>query len=109
MTELIKVADLKAELESLPDDLPVFMFDLHTDEAYPLVQVDPTISDRIDLNFSSAEQKLYRAHVAVYHSFTVLAPNEEEAQRMASEGVNWDDHIKDCEIKIEEENADDTE
>jgi hypothetical protein len=109
MNELLKVADLKAELESLPDDLPVFMFDLHTDEAYPLQRVDPTISDRIDLNFSSEEQKLYRAHVAVYHSFTVLAPNEEEAHRIASEDVNWDDHVTGCSLDIEEENADDVE
>ena len=109
MSELLKVADLKAELESLPDDLPVFMFDLHTDEAYPLQRVDPTISDRVDLNFSSEEQKLYRAHITVHHSFTFLAPNEEEAHRMASEYEHWDNHVTDCSLDIEEENTDDVE
>ena len=103
MTDLIKVSDLKAQLESLPDDLPVFMFDLHSDEAYPLQQVDPTISDRVDLNFTSEKKSTYRAHVAVYHSFVVEASSDEEARRIASEEVNWSHHVTDSEIVVEME------
>ena len=35
------------------DDMPVYVYDLSTDESYPLILVDPTISDRIDFNFRS--------------------------------------------------------
>jgi len=40
------------------DDMPVYVYDLSTDEAYPLILVDPTISDRIDLNFRSEPEGL---------------------------------------------------
>lgn len=104
MSELIKVSDLKAELEGLPDDLPVFVFDEHTDEAFPLQIIDPTISDRVDLNFSSEEEnKVYRVNVTVHHSFTVVARNEDEAHYEASENVLWDDHISDIDLTVKEE------
>jgi len=50
-----------------------------------------------------SEEKTYRVHVAVYHSFTVDAENEERAHEIASYDVIWDDHITDCSIIIEEE------
>ena len=106
MSKLMTVADLRAELGRLSsdnDDLPVFMYDLSTSESFPIVRVDPTISDRIDLNFSSQPEKEYRVRVVVYHSFTVHARNEDEAHRIASDDVMWDDHIVDCNLDIEEE------
>lgn len=47
-------------IESLAcdDDMPVYLYDLSTQEAYPLLQVDPTVSDRIDLNFRSEPEEL---------------------------------------------------
>tara|TARA_E500000318_G_scaffold54618_1_gene50875 strand:- start:624 stop:905 length:282 start_codon:yes stop_codon:yes gene_type:complete len=65
-----EIAGLKARLETMQtpvsvqelieamasvvdDDLPVYVYDLTTEESYPLIMVDPTISDRIDLNFRS--------------------------------------------------------
>ena len=105
MTKVMTVAELRAELgrmSSDSDDLPVFLYDLNTGEAYSLWSVDPTISDRIDLNFSSQPEKEYRVRVAVYHSFTVRARNKDEAHRIASDDVIWDDHIADCNIDIEE-------
>ena len=107
MSKSIKVSELRAKLDALPDDLPVFLFDLDSDEAYPIQLVDPMICDRVDLNFSSQEKKTYRAHVAVYHSFVVEASSEDQAKRLATEDVNWDDHVTDCEITVEEEVKDD--
>ena len=49
------------------------------------------------------EEKTYRVHIAVYHSFTVTAENEEQAHDIASYEVLWDDHITDCKIEIEEQ------
>ena len=49
------------------------------------------------------EEKTYRVHVVVYHSFTVDAENEERAHDIASYEVLWDDHIVDCDVRIEEE------
>ena len=50
----ITVRELMQTLASIiDDDMPVYVYDLSTDESYPLIMVDPTISDRIDLNFRS--------------------------------------------------------
>ena len=50
----IDVQEVVTLLESVTDkDMPVYVYDLSTDESYPLLMVDPTISDRIDLNFRS--------------------------------------------------------
>ena len=48
------VKELIAELEALPDDLPVHVYDLADGEHFPIERVDPTISDRIELNFDSS-------------------------------------------------------
>ena len=104
------VAELRAELgrmSSCNDDLPVFLYDLNTSEKFSLWSVDPTISDRVDLNFSSQTEKEYRVKVAVYHSFTVHARNKDDAHRIASDDVIWDDHIVDCNIDIEQEESND--
>ena len=55
---------------------------------------------------SDNDEKEYRVHVAVYHSFTVHAQNQDEAHRIASDDVIWDDHITDCNIDIEESKDD---
>ena len=110
MSEVMTVGELRAELEVISvdnDDLPVYVYDTNTCESFPLSIVDPTISDRVDLNFSSEEEKEYRVHVAVYHSFKVHARTEDEAHRIASDDVIWDDHITDCNIVIEKESNDD--
>jgi len=109
MSEVMTVRELRDQLinMSVDDwDLPVYVYDTNTCESFPLSIVDPTISDRVDLNFSSEEEKEYRVHVAVYHSFKVHARNEDEAHRIASDDVIWDDHITDCNIVIEKENDD---
>ena len=50
----IDVQEVVTLLESVTDkDMPVYVYDLSTDESYPLLMVDPTISDRIELNFRS--------------------------------------------------------
>lgn len=55
----VSVQELMKALESvIDDDLPVYVYDLSTDEAYPLILVDPTISDRVDLNFRSEPEEL---------------------------------------------------
>lgn len=50
-----------------------------------------------------SEEKTYRVRVVVYHSFTVDAEDLEQAHEIASNDVIWDDHIVDCEVRIEEE------
>ena len=47
------VKELIEELQSLPEDLTVHVHDLADGEHFPIDIVDPTISDRIDLNFDS--------------------------------------------------------
>jgi hypothetical protein len=109
MSEVMTVRELRDQLinMSVDDwDLPVYVYDTHTSETFPLEIVDPTINGRVDLNFSSEEEKEYRVHVAVYHSFKVHARTEDEAHRIASDDVIWDDHITDCNIVIEKENDD---
>ena len=55
----ITVQALMEAMASVVDDegiyLPVYVYDLTTEESYPLIMVDPTISDRIDLNFRSEQ------------------------------------------------------
>lgn len=46
---------IEAMASVVDDDLPVYVYDLTTEESYPLIMVDPTISDRIDLNFRSEQ------------------------------------------------------
>ena len=52
------VKELIAELVSLVEygdgDLPVHVHDLADGEHFPIERVDPTISDRIELNFDSS-------------------------------------------------------
>ena len=50
----ISVQELIEAMASVVDeDLPVYVYNLSTEESYPLIRVDQTISDRIDLNFRS--------------------------------------------------------
>ena len=52
----ITVQELMETMASVvDDDMPVYVYDLTTEESYPLIMVDPTISDRIDLNFRSEQ------------------------------------------------------
>lgn len=48
------VKELIEELQTLPEDLPVHVHDLADGEHFPIERVDPTISDRIELNFDSS-------------------------------------------------------
>ena len=50
--QLMTVGQLREELNELPEDLPVLAYDLSGNESFPIERVDPTISDRIDLNFT---------------------------------------------------------
>ena len=46
---------MEAMASVVDDDMPLYVYDLTTEESYPLIMVDPTISDRIDLNFRSEQ------------------------------------------------------
>jgi len=52
------VNELFEELQLLVEhgngDLPVYVYDLADGEHFPIERVDPTISDRIELNFDSS-------------------------------------------------------
>ena len=59
MSKAMTVRELRDQLVNMSVydlDLPVFLYDLNTCETFPLERVDPTISDRIDLNFSSEKE-----------------------------------------------------
>lgn len=59
MSKAMTVRELRDQLVNMSVydlDLPVFLYDLNTCETFPLERVDPTISDRIDLNFSSEQE-----------------------------------------------------
>lgn len=49
--KVLTVGELKKVLEYCEDNLPVYAFSLDSEESYPVDIVDPTISDRIELNF----------------------------------------------------------
>jgi len=49
------VKELIEELQSLPEDLTVHVHDLADGEHFPIERVDPTISDRIEINFRSEQ------------------------------------------------------
>jgi len=101
---VVTVRELKEKLARIQDDnVPIYVYDENTSDCFPVELVDDSISGRVELNFSTEPEKQYRVHVAVYHSFTVDARNEDEAHTIASEDVIWDDHITDCSIVIEEE------
>ena len=59
MSKAMTVRELRDQLVNMSVydlDLPVFLYDLNTCETFPLERVDPTISDRIDLNFLSEQE-----------------------------------------------------
>ena len=59
MSKAMTVRELRDQLVNMSVydlDLPVFLYDLNTCETFPLERVDPTISDHIDLNFSSEQE-----------------------------------------------------
>ena len=49
--KVLTVGELKEALEYCEDSLPVYAFSLDSEESYPVEIVDPTIADRIELNF----------------------------------------------------------
>ena len=51
MSRVLTVGELKLQLEGVDDDMAVYAYSLSADESYPVVLVDPTISDRLELNF----------------------------------------------------------
>jgi len=51
MSKVLTVGELKSQLEGVDDDMAVYAYSLSADESYPVVLVDPTISDRLELNF----------------------------------------------------------
>jgi len=51
MSKVLTVGELKAQLDGVDDDMPVYAYSLFTEESYPIILVDPTISDRLELNF----------------------------------------------------------
>jgi len=54
MTVKELIEELVALVEYGDGDLPVYVYDIADGEGFPIDIVDPTISDRIDLNFDSS-------------------------------------------------------
>ena len=99
---VLTVGELKSQLDGIDDDMPVYAFDLSQEESHPVQLVDPTISDRVEINFGpTPEMKTYRVYVSLYHSFTVEAESKERAEEIATYEVCWDSHVKDCSVVIE--------
>lgn len=55
MSKVLTVGELKAQLEGIDDGMAVYAYSLSADESYPIILVDPTISDRLELNFKDDE------------------------------------------------------
>ena len=51
MSKVLTVGELKAQLEGIDDNMAVYAYSLFAEESYPIILVDPTISDRLELNF----------------------------------------------------------
>ena len=51
------VKELIEQLQSLPQDLPVHVGDISWNEHWPLDIVDATLSDRVDLNFDTEDER----------------------------------------------------
>ena len=51
MSKVLTVGELKAQLDGVDDEMPVYAYSLFAEESYPIILVDPTISDRLELNF----------------------------------------------------------
>ena len=47
------VKQLIAQLEDMPEDLEVFVYDLATTDSHSIEQVDTDLGDRIDLNIDT--------------------------------------------------------
>jgi hypothetical protein len=47
---MLTVKQLKEQLEGIPDDTPVFVYDIAYADLYRVEGVDTTISDRVDIN-----------------------------------------------------------
>ena len=54
MSKVITVGELKAQLDGIPDDLPVYAWSLLNADPYPIIFVDTSISDRVDLNVNDS-------------------------------------------------------
>jgi len=45
----------------------------------------------------------FKVYVTVYHMIDdIEASNEDEAKELATSDYNWNDHIKDCIVDVEE-------
>ncbi len=49
------VGEIRQALEGLPDEYPVTLFDLDTDERFPIDAVDNCIHGRVEINFLTSE------------------------------------------------------
>jgi len=58
MSKVLTVGELKKVLEYCEDNLPVYAFSLDSEESYPVEIVDPTIADRIELNFYNSASEV---------------------------------------------------
>ena len=47
---MLTVKQLKEKLEGIPDDMPVFVYDIAYADQYRIEGIDTTISDRVDIN-----------------------------------------------------------
>jgi len=47
---MMTVKELKEQLEEMPEDLPVYVYDTSCGDAYPIDIVDTLLSVRVDIN-----------------------------------------------------------
>ena len=47
---MFTIKQLKEQIKDIPDDMPVFVYDIAYSDLYRIEGVDTTISDRIDIN-----------------------------------------------------------
>jgi len=47
---MLTVKQLKEQLEEMPEDLPVYVYDTSCGDAYPIDIVDTLLSVRVDIN-----------------------------------------------------------
>jgi hypothetical protein len=54
-------------------------------------------------HYGRVKMTKFKVYVTVYHMIDdIEASNEDEAKELAASDYNWNDHIKDCIVDVEE-------
>jgi hypothetical protein len=54
---MLTVKQLMEQLEEMPEDLPVYVYDTSCGDAYPIDLVDTLLSVRVDININIDQHK----------------------------------------------------